>query len=54
MRVCLKVILTVVLVAVLSSGCVTPYRVKTDDSLKQNQFGREGVEYYRVKVSIPF
>jgi len=54
MRVFVKGILTVVLVAVLSSGCVTPHRAKTDDSLKQNQFGREGVEYYQVKVTIPF
>ena len=54
MGVCLKVILKVLLVVALLSGCVTPYQAKRDDSLRQNQFGREEVDYYRVKVSIPF
>lgn len=54
MRVCWKVILALFLLAVFLSGCVTPYRGKQDDLLNRDQYGREAVEYYQVKLSIPF
>jgi hypothetical protein len=53
MRLWFRSILVAVMLLGLS-GCVTPYRAKQDDLLQQNEYGREAVEYYRVKLSIPF
>jgi hypothetical protein len=54
MRVYLRTILMVVLLASVLSGCVTPYKRQQDNLPQQNHYGREEVEYYQVKLSIPF